>query len=231
MKLHDALEAAQVCFYLVTAVAAGSTAVAAWATYRAAKRGWLSPINTEYHRRTMDSVQDVLKKLFIEFDSECDEHLLKVKEKALRQIMSPTYDHFTDTPPPIRLLNLWRIETESDPFIPRELRNILVVYIRWVQASINDAYNTVEAELRRLNADGGYDEKTIMSKLDDTFTVKLATHEAMPIDRQRRLCVIRDTIQQHYARFDPTAARSQCRVQNWWRRGKRRSHEAKTPPQ
>ena len=60
-KYGDALKLVQIVFYAIGAVVA-------ILTYRAAKRGLLNTVNTEYQKRVMDRLQKLSDDLYTEFD-------------------------------------------------------------------------------------------------------------------------------------------------------------------
>ena len=126
-----ALKLVQMGFYLCGAILV-------WLTYRAAKRGWLTPINTEYQKRVMDRLAKLSQDLYDETDStsrRCwfkdfgaayavkeiwrqsrEEHTVKVY---------PGHHWFEDpTKRPIysRMTTQVRM-IKSDPFVPEETRD------------------------------------------------------------------------------------------------------------
>lgn len=66
-KYGDALTLAQIAFYVVGAIVAIPT-------YRAARRGLLNTVNTEYQKRVMDRLHRLSEDLYSEFDESSDTH-------------------------------------------------------------------------------------------------------------------------------------------------------------
>ena len=60
-KYGDALKIVQIAFYIVGAIVA-------ILTYRAARRGLLNTVNTEYQKRVMDRLHKLSEDLYSEFD-------------------------------------------------------------------------------------------------------------------------------------------------------------------
>jgi hypothetical protein len=79
-SIDDALKLVQIGFY----VTGGAIAVL---TYRAAKRGLLNSVNTEYQKRVMDRLAGLSDELFAEFDPD-SEHFW-----AKEQMGGPLLDH------------------------------------------------------------------------------------------------------------------------------------------
>src|ERR1700734_2310453 len=71
-KYGDLLKIVQIGFYLIGAIVA-------ILTYRAARRGLLNTVNTEYQKRVMDRLQKLSEDLYGEFDSSSETHWAKMR--------------------------------------------------------------------------------------------------------------------------------------------------------
>ena len=80
-KYGDALKVVQIAFYVVGAVVA-------ILTYRAARRGLLNTVNTEYQKRVMDRLRRLSEDLYGEFDPSSEAYWPKVRavHDAIEQI-------------------------------------------------------------------------------------------------------------------------------------------------
>jgi hypothetical protein len=64
-QLDTILPITQILFYV-------SAALVAWLTYRSARRGLLSPVNTEYQRRVIDRLSELSTSIWAEFEEHPD---------------------------------------------------------------------------------------------------------------------------------------------------------------
>lgn len=146
-KLGDTLKIVQIAFYIT----AGIIAVL---TYRAAKRGWLTPTNTEYQKRVMDRLSKLSEDLYAEFDHSSDKCWIKcdpVREGIAR--MNQNFEESKSailksgewicgipvTSDVIRLQNLLN-PVVSDPFIPDNIREAVVDLLSGRISSLHDVY-------------------------------------------------------------------------------------------
>ncbi len=132
--LGDTLRLTQISFYFI-----GS--ITALLTYRAAKRGLLNSVNTEYQKRVMDRLQKLSDELYCEFDPSSEfywagkdyvthainfinQHFEEHKE----QILSSGKYYFFHIPQAEDEKRLQRMlgPVISDPFIPEEVRTAVV---------------------------------------------------------------------------------------------------------
>ena len=126
-ELDDALK---ICFYVV----AGVIAVL---TYRAAKRGLLNTVNTEYQKHVIDRLKELSAELASEFDPESenywarDSQVQKVTEKLNSRYLESKekileIGKFIPPGVPIaddeQRLSVLSHRTKSDPFIPKNIR-------------------------------------------------------------------------------------------------------------
>jgi tetrahydromethanopterin S-methyltransferase subunit B len=132
-KYGDALKIVQIGFYIVGTFLAVLT-------YRAARRGLLNTVNTEYQKRVMDRLQKLSEDLYSEFDPSSDTYWPKVRavdeaieeindvfERNRNEILAERKYHYgipitKDVERLQRLLG----PMISDPFIPEEIRSAVV---------------------------------------------------------------------------------------------------------
>jgi len=131
--LGDTLKLVQISFYSI-----GS--LMAVLTYRAAKRGLLNSVNTEYQKRVMDRLQKLSDELYSEFDPSSEFYWIKtspvedainfineVFESNKNQILAHG-KYFGGIPETKDMQRLRRLldPVISDPFIPDEVRSAVV---------------------------------------------------------------------------------------------------------
>lgn len=135
-KYGEILTIVQIGFYTVGATVA-------ILTYRAAKRGLLNSVNTEYQKRVIDRLQRLSEDLYSEFDPKSPDYWATVNyvEAAIKDINEAFAEHraaiLEDGEFPFgmrvgkdeerlsRLLDPIR----SDPFIPENIRSAVVVFL------------------------------------------------------------------------------------------------------
>jgi hypothetical protein len=132
-KYGDVLKIVQIGFY---AIAAMVTIL----TYRAARRGLLNTVNTEYQKRVIDRLQKLSEDLYSEFDPssetywpmmravhEAVEEINGVFERNQDQILAER-KYFYGIPVTKDVQRLRRLldPAVSDPFIPDEIRSAVV---------------------------------------------------------------------------------------------------------
>jgi hypothetical protein len=135
-KYGDLLKLTQIGFYIVAAIIA-------ILTYRAARRGLLNTVNTEYQKRVMDRLQRLSEDLYSEFDPTSDTYWAKSKavDEAVERINEVFQKHRetilkqreyafgVPVTKDIQRLNRLLDPIISDPFIPDEIRNAVVDFL------------------------------------------------------------------------------------------------------
>lgn len=135
-RLGDALKVVQIAFYVVAAIVAVLT-------YRAAKKGWLAPVNTEYQKRVMDRLAKLAEDLYSEFDPLSEHHWAKIRvvHDEIKRLNDTFERHKEDlftagewlfgtpvTEDVQRLEHILR-PVVSDPFIPEKIREAVVDFL------------------------------------------------------------------------------------------------------
>jgi hypothetical protein len=159
--LGDTLKFIQIGFYAVGSV----TAVL---TYRAAKRGLLNSVNTEYQKRVMDRLQKLSDDLYCEFDESSESfwanmqpvkeaiiyvnQQFKTNKKAL--LSSGTFrPNMVDMTDIKRVRHLLR-PVISDPFIPDYVRGAVVDLLETRIEVLHNTYRTAINEYAHALATG-----------------------------------------------------------------------------
>ncbi|GBQ42114.1 hypothetical protein CFR79_14580 [Komagataeibacter saccharivorans] len=176
IKLDDTLKAVQIAFYVV------GTSVAVL-TYRAARRGLLNTVATEYQKRVMDRLQQLSEDLFSEFDDASlthwsrtnpvhdtikeineifiDDDLVDLKEEIFA---ARRYDYgIPILPNVLRLMHMLKPIT-SDPFIPR---NIKAAVVDLIENRINVMQSIYNTEFERYTDRLAKRKQKPLTKLDD----------------------------------------------------------------
>ena len=132
-KYGDVLKIVQIGFYTVAAIVA-------ILTYRAARRGLLNTVNTEYQKRVMDRLQKLSEDLYSEFDPssetywpnvravhEAIEEINDVFERNRDEILAERkYYYGVPVTKDVERLRRLLGPVISDPFIPDEIRGAVV---------------------------------------------------------------------------------------------------------
>ena len=132
-KYGDVLKIVQIGFYAIVAIVTVLT-------YRAARRGLLNTVNTEYQKRVMDRLQKLSDDLYREFDplsetywpnvrpvQEALKHINDTFERNRAQILTERkYYYGTPVTKDVERLRRLLDPVISDPFIPDEIRSAVV---------------------------------------------------------------------------------------------------------
>jgi hypothetical protein len=132
-KYGDVLKIVQIGFYTIAAMVA-------ILTYRAARRGLLNTVNTEYQKRVIDRLQKLSEDLYSEFDPLSETYWPKVRavhdaveeingvfERNQDQILAERkYLYGIPITKDVRRLRQLLAPAVSDPFIPDEIRSAVV---------------------------------------------------------------------------------------------------------
>jgi hypothetical protein len=135
--LGDILKITQIAFYAVGMIIAVLT-------YRAAKRGLLNTVNTEYQKRVMDRLQKLSEDLYSEFDLSAPTHWARIRpvHEAIEDInevfenhrdeilAARKYHYSTPYTGDVRRLRDLLDLIVSDPFIPENIRAAVIDLLR-----------------------------------------------------------------------------------------------------
>ena len=135
--LGDTLKIIQIAFYTIGMIIA-------ILTYRAAKRGLLNTVNTEYQKRVMERLQKLSEDLYSEFDLSSPTHWFRIRpvHDAIEEI-NEVFENHGDEILAARKYNYGTLVTEdvkrlhnllepvvSDPFIPENIRAAVIDLLR-----------------------------------------------------------------------------------------------------
>lgn len=206
MALHNILEVVQIAFYIVAMIVAV-------ATYRAAKQGWLSPINTEYHKRTMDRIQDILGRLFEEFDYHSEKFMQRVKAQSIDALRTEPLLPFGTRPFTEHEMYLRKLESEcnSDPFLPESIRGWLLDYVRYNRGAYVKAYDDAFEKCGFGVIDISVPKPSDQEQTSRAYFViqeALEQQHASSEQRLEALTKVRTQIQHYFAKFDPSTKRN-----------------------
>lgn len=136
MTPDEILKIVQIAFYI-------TVGILAVLTFLSAKKGLLNTINTEYHKRAFDKIENLSQALLSEFDPKSDDYWAngdplreflkethKIFEKNKEQILKDKVFH-SGIPSPRSFDRLQGIirRVKSDPFVPKEIRNQVTAHL------------------------------------------------------------------------------------------------------
>lgn len=136
MTIEDYLKLVQILFYL-------TGGIITVLTFLIAKKGLLNPINTEYHKIAFVKIKELSEVLLSEFDPKSENYW--AKDNLLEEYFKEVHDIFEKNKEQIlktkkfpmgrpsprgfdRLTDIIR-EIKSEPFLPSEIRNIIVEHL------------------------------------------------------------------------------------------------------
>jgi hypothetical protein len=221
-KYGDALKLVQIGFYIVGAIVA-------ILTYRAARRGLLNTVNTEYQKRVMDRLQKLSEDLYSEFDPSSETYWPKLRavhdgiddindvfERNRDEILAARKYYYgipytKDVQRLTRLLD----PVISDPFVPDDIREAVVDLLENRIRVLSGLYAEQFEKYSNNLAKGKHEPLT---ELDDINRI----HNKIVEQQNLRVCgigqiedavhEIRALIQDHFDSFNPH--------RRWWQ-GKR----------
>jgi hypothetical protein len=153
--LGDALKIIQIAFYTIGMIVA-------ILTYRAAKRGLLNTVNTEYQKRVMDRLQKLSEDLYSEFDLSAPTHWARIRPvheaiEAINKVFENRRDeiltarkYYCGTPytEDVRRLRDLLDPVVSDPFIPENIRAAVIDLLN-VWCEIGSCYQSTKSAKAR----------------------------------------------------------------------------------
>jgi len=221
-KYGDALKIVQIGFYLVGALVA-------ILTYRAARRGLLNTVNTEYQKRVVDRLQKLSNDLYSEFDPSSETYWPKVRAvhdgiddindvfDRNREKILAARQYYNGIPYTKDVHRLTRLldPVISDPFVPDDIRAAVVDLLESRIQVLSSLYAEQFEKYANNLAKGKHDPFT---ELDDVNEI----HNRVVEQQNLRGCgiaqiedavhEIRALIQDYFDSFNPH--------RRWWQ-GKR----------
>jgi hypothetical protein len=136
LTLDNVLKTAQICFYI-------TASIITILTYRSAKNGLLNAVNTEYQKKVINKLEEISIELGSEFDplspnywanynpiresvSEINDVFERNKEYILEL---GEYPFGTVLPSNIKRLRTFIARIKSDPFTPKEIREVILAFL------------------------------------------------------------------------------------------------------
>ena len=218
--LDSALKVTQIAFYII------ASAVAVL-TYRAAKRGLLNTVNTEYQKRVMDRLQRLSEDLYSEFDPSSPAHWSKMRPvhdaiEGINEVFfrwkddilaAKAYHYGTPYPADVQRLDTLLHPLRSDPFIPENIREMVVDLVENRLQVMSGIYHT---EFERYADRLAKGKQTPLTALDDVNKVhnriveQMRTHGCGITQIEVEIHRIRGLIQDYFEAFNPH--------RRWWHR-------------
>jgi hypothetical protein len=217
VTLQTILTVAQILFYL-------SAIAVAWLTFTVARRGLLSPVNTEYQKRVMDRLAQLAEELWAEFDPTSERFGVGVDPNMLRVLRGVNEEYVAErdgsAPPDFPVHNIVHSESsrlrdlkdklEADPFLPAHIRTAVSEYLEKRSMAIDHAQiNCTDYWWRALRRDGGAAEGLeALNKYEGVVQgefVRSLTKRGWDFEQSRdHVRTIRLQIQQYLQRYDPS---------------------------
>jgi hypothetical protein len=169
-SLKDLVSIVQILFYIT----GGTVAIL---TFLSAKKGFLNTVNTEYHKRSMDHLESLSKRLYEEFDNTSDkywsnhthkrhtyfEEIVDGYQNQEEQEENPFFHPGTPIDPIIdRLENLIK-SCKSEPFLPEIITSRV---LSGLEPKVNDLAAIFYEGVPRFKEDlakGKYDKNLAMA--------------------------------------------------------------------
>ena len=221
--LGETLKIVQIIFYAVGVIIAVLT-------YRAAKRGLLNTVNTEYQKRVMDRLYKLSEDLYGEFDLSSPSHWANIRpvhdsiqeinetfENNKSEILAQRkYYYGTPVTEDVKRLRDLLNPVVSDPFIPDKIRDAVVDLLENRLQVLNSIYIREFEKYADNLAKGKHPPLT---ELDDVNKI----HNKIVEQKNKQGCgvtqieaevhEIRGLIQEYFESFNPH--------RSWWSRKKR----------
>lgn len=208
MIIQNTASIFQILFYIV-----GSTV--AILTYISAKRGLLNTVNTEYHKRSMDHLETLSKRLF---DFSSDERWLKneflndayiadVVEKYEKNIEYENAFHMIGTHDDQLVTEFRELITsiKSEPFLPEEISSRVIKNLEFKIEAWATIYHDRIDEFKRDLSNKEYDSKLRLAVMFvQNAIVEDRREQGCGVDDlQREIDDIRVYIRNYLKSFDP----------------------------
>lgn len=136
LTIDDALKLVQMFFYI-------TVATVTILTYRSAKNGLLNTVNTEYQKKVINRLEEVSIELGSEFDPASPNYWanynpIKHSIAEINEIFERNKDYILEieeypfgviVPSNINRLNTFMARIKSDPFLPKEIREVVIEFL------------------------------------------------------------------------------------------------------
>lgn len=136
LTIDDVLKTVQIFFYI-------TVAVVTILTYRSAKNGLLNTVNTEYQKKVIDKLEEISVELGSEFDPMSPNYWanynpVKHSVSEINDIFERNKDYILEleeypfgviVPSNINRLSNFMARIKSDPFVPKEIREVVVEFL------------------------------------------------------------------------------------------------------
>jgi hypothetical protein len=219
----NTLKIVQIAFYAIGAIIA-------ILTYRAAKRGLLNTVNTEYQKRVMDRLQRLSEDLYSEFDPSSPAHwatkrpvhdaiqtINEVFENHKNEILAERKFYYgTPYTEDSKRLEHLLAPAVSDPFIPDNIRAVVVDLL---QNRLHVLHGIYIREFEKYADNLAKGKQSPLTELDDVNKihnniVKQMNMQGCGITQiEREVHEIRSLIQEYFESFNPH--------RRWWNRTKK----------
>jgi hypothetical protein len=226
--LGDALKIIQIAFYAIGMIVA-------ILTYRAAKRGLLNTVNTEYQKRVMDRLQKLSEDLYSEFDLSAPTHWARIRPvheaiEAINEVFENRRDeiltarkYYCGTPytEDVRRLRDLLDPVVSDPFIPENIRAAVIDLLRnrlYVLQGIYGREFDKYADSLAKGKEAPLTELDDVNKLHNKIIEQMNKQGCGITQIEREVHEIRGLIQDYFDSFNPH--------RRWWHRRERAATKA-----
>jgi hypothetical protein len=210
MEPEAILRTVQIVFY------ASATAIA-WLTYRSAKRGFLSSVNTEYQRPVIDRLQQLSQELWHDFEIHSDGFVGRLTDEICRSIeIRRVSGDETGRPVQARSVlveatTLYQSLT-TDPFIPPALRRKIYPYLQhrvFIGEVVADEFAQKAADWSEPSRDMRVVRTHVTERLDALSAARSArfAHRSSARRDLYKIIGFRDAIREHLESFDPLRRR------------------------
>jgi hypothetical protein len=218
----DTLKIIQIAFYTIGTVVA-------ILTYRAAKRGLLNTVNTEYQKRIMDRLHKLSEDLYSEFDSsspmywaalrpvhDAIQKINEVFENNMNEILAARKFHYgTPYTEDVKRIERLLAPVVSDPFIPD---NIRAAVIDLLKNRLHVLHGIYIREFEKYADSLAKGKQSPLTQLDDVNNIhnKIVEQQNMQgcgvTQIEEEVHEIRGLIQDYFDSFNPH--------RRWWDRRK-----------
>jgi tetrahydromethanopterin S-methyltransferase subunit B len=224
----DTLKIVQTAFYAIGTIIA-------ILTYRAAKRGLLNTVNTEYQKRVMDRLQKLAEDLYSEFDPSSPMYwasrhpvhdgirtINEVFRNNMNEILAARKFYYgTPYTEDMKRLQHLLAPAVSDPFIPDNIRAVVVDLL---QNRLHVSHGIYTREFEKYADNLAKGKQSPLTEVDDVNNIHNKIVEQMNMQGcgvtqiEKEVHEIRGLIQDYFDSFNPH--------RRWWIRRKQAPKKA-----